>query len=235
MDSLERIWQQAQAGDRMGARRELAFLLHTQPENLQAWMLLAELLDEPAQQADCYRRVLRFAPDHGQAIDRLSAVEQSFGIASHADVVIPELFDDGADHLSDETAIAAWERTRLTNHVLHELIDGVDRRTLILQVCEMGEMLWPEAELFVAQVEQGHKDEVLKRQIPFLIAYTILGMGIVPIILYLVFVRMDSEMALEWLRSAYFPYIGVLVLLCWLVGLILLSLLRKKNEALKEL
>lgn len=234
MLSVTSLWQQAQTGDRLGARKELARLLWEQPGNVQGWLLMAELLDEPAQQADCYRRVLRFAPDNVQATDRLSALERSLGTASRADMVIPELFDDGADHLPDEEAIADWERARLTNHVLHELIDGVDRRTLILQVCEMGEMPWPEAEAFVAQVDQEHKDEVFKRQIPLIVAYTILSMGIIPVVLYLLFFSEDSETAIELLRSAYFPYIGAFVLICVLVGLVILALLKKKYAALKE-
>ncbi len=55
------------AGDREGARRELAELLDTDPDNVDAWALLAILLKEPAEQAECYRQILRIEPENRQA------------------------------------------------------------------------------------------------------------------------------------------------------------------------
>ena len=76
MDSFNVIWQRAQAGDRAGARRELIARLQTDPRNVQAWALLAALLEDPAQKADCYRRILRIDPGNRRAAEMLQKLTQ---------------------------------------------------------------------------------------------------------------------------------------------------------------
>lgn len=76
MDALPRIWRQAQIGDRVGARRELVNILRTDPENAQAWLLMAALLEDPAQQADCCRKVLALDPENRRAAAMLQKLRQ---------------------------------------------------------------------------------------------------------------------------------------------------------------
>ncbi|HOU13975.1 MAG TPA: hypothetical protein PKZ84_12765 [Anaerolineae bacterium] len=76
MDALSRIWQQAQTGDRVGARRELVNILRGQPDNAQAWLLMAALLEDPAQQADCCRKVLALDPANRHAAAMLQKLRQ---------------------------------------------------------------------------------------------------------------------------------------------------------------
>ncbi len=76
MDALPRIWQQAQTGDRVGARRELVNILRADPENAQAWLLMAALLEDPAQQAECCRKVLALDPGNHHAAAMLQKLRQ---------------------------------------------------------------------------------------------------------------------------------------------------------------
>jgi predicted RNA-binding Zn-ribbon protein involved in translation (DUF1610 family) len=64
---LDPIRHQINAGDRQGARTALAELLKAEPDNADAWALLAILLADPAEQARCYREILRINPDDRQA------------------------------------------------------------------------------------------------------------------------------------------------------------------------
>ncbi len=75
MEALSRIWQRAQAGDRAGARRELADILRTNADNPQAWLLMATLLENSAQQADCYRKVLALDPQNQRAATMLQKLQ----------------------------------------------------------------------------------------------------------------------------------------------------------------
>jgi len=75
MDALATIQQQAETGDRAGARQAAIALLRAEPQNVRAWLVLATLLDDPAQQAQCYKRVLRLAPGHPQATTLLARLQ----------------------------------------------------------------------------------------------------------------------------------------------------------------
>ena len=64
---LDPIRHLINAGDERGARLALAELLEAEPDNADAWALLAILLTDPDEQARCYREILRIAPDDRQA------------------------------------------------------------------------------------------------------------------------------------------------------------------------
>jgi hypothetical protein len=73
---LDPIRHQINAGDREGAKTALAELLEGQPDNADAWALLAILLTDPAEQAQCYCEILRIDPNDRQAaiwLESLSA------------------------------------------------------------------------------------------------------------------------------------------------------------------
>jgi hypothetical protein len=65
--TLETIRLQVHAGDREGARLALADLLKAEPDNADVWALLAILVKEPDEQAECYRQILRIDPGNRQA------------------------------------------------------------------------------------------------------------------------------------------------------------------------
>jgi hypothetical protein len=82
MDLIEPLRQRIETGDREGAKREVAAILRADPRNVPAWMLLAALIEDPAQQADCYRQVLRLDPANPQAAARLRALTRKVPEAS---------------------------------------------------------------------------------------------------------------------------------------------------------
>jgi len=65
--TLETIRLRVHAGDREGARLALADLLKAEPDNADVWALLAILVKEPDEQAECYRQILRIDPGNRQA------------------------------------------------------------------------------------------------------------------------------------------------------------------------
>ena len=71
MQSLAEIKELLTAGKRDAAKRALLAFLHAEPDNVSAWALLATLLEEPEQQAKCYRRILHLDPDNREAAESL--------------------------------------------------------------------------------------------------------------------------------------------------------------------
>jgi hypothetical protein len=54
-------------GDQEGAVKELVEVLHRNGRNVDAWLLLADLLEDPRERKDCYKQVLKLDPDNQQA------------------------------------------------------------------------------------------------------------------------------------------------------------------------
>ena len=69
-------------GDKPGAVIELTRILHADPDNIDAWFLMVDALDDPTKKTDCYRQILRidprnqFAQIHLQKLDRRPFVSQ---------------------------------------------------------------------------------------------------------------------------------------------------------------
>lgn len=82
VDPLHAIKHRINAGDREGARLELNNLLETDPDNVDAWALLAILLTEPAEQARCYHQILRIDPQNRLAAAWLEALARVVPAAS---------------------------------------------------------------------------------------------------------------------------------------------------------
>lgn len=73
-DSLDEIRHRINAGDREGARLALVGLLKSDADRVDAWALLAILLEDPAEQAKCYREIVRVDPENRQAAAWLEAL-----------------------------------------------------------------------------------------------------------------------------------------------------------------
>ncbi len=89
-DPLSMIRHRINAGDREGARQQLVDLLDTDPKNVDGWALLAILLTEPAEQAECYRQILRIDPEHRLAAAWLDALTRSTADSSVREEVSPQ-------------------------------------------------------------------------------------------------------------------------------------------------
>lgn len=75
MANLEDIRLKILIGDRKGALADVVDVLRVEPHNVDAWMMAADLLDEPQRKRECYRRVLAENPDHQAARRGLAALE----------------------------------------------------------------------------------------------------------------------------------------------------------------
>jgi hypothetical protein len=228
MHPLNLIWQQAQTGDRLGAKKELAHRLREQPDDIQAWLLMATLLDEPARQAECYCQVLRLDPQNSHAataLQRIASPETASeaSLSPRPSVQIPELFDYTNDGVVDDERLAVLAREDLAKYVARELGSGADRNTLIRHVCETGEMSWPEAEAFVARVALEHEHEIAKRQSPLMLVLSV-GTLIGGVILtlaggYVLVTFFSGELQVR-LDFAYYSLVtGLAMLLGGLIGL----------------
>jgi hypothetical protein len=200
MHPLNLIWQQAQTGDRLGAQKELARYLRERPVDAQAWLLMATLLDAPAQQAECYRKVLQLDPQNRHAATLLQQMTPPVSApeAPHPSVEIPDLFEYTNEGMVDEERLAALALADLEKYVARELGSGADRNVLIRHVCETGDMTWPRAEAFVARVALDHEHEITKQQSPVLLIIsvgTLVG-GVVLSFLggYLLFTLLSGEL-----------------------------------------
>ena len=111
---LDPIRHQITTGDRQGAKLALLELLEAEPANTDAWALLATLLADPAEQARCYREILRITPGDSHAaawLESLTGGAAEPAIRAHDleqildDVVLPETGDRSpVPHLDREAA-----------------------------------------------------------------------------------------------------------------------------------
>lgn len=69
-------------GDRSTARTILKDALREDPDNAQAWLLLADSVDDPGQRRDCIERVLTLDPDNLRAREALA---EQLGLGSATD------------------------------------------------------------------------------------------------------------------------------------------------------
>ncbi len=72
-DQYQSLKNLLESGDKEGAIKQLAAILGQNPRNIDAWLLLAKLMDNNARKADCYRQVLRIDPNHAVALKGLQA------------------------------------------------------------------------------------------------------------------------------------------------------------------
>jgi len=230
MHPLNLIWQQAQTGDRLGARKELARRLQEQPDDVQAWLLMTALLDEPEQQAECCRKVLHLDPQNCHAATMLQRITSQESVPeaplpSRPSVRIPELFDYTTNEGEvDDERLSALIREDLAKYVARELGSSADRNALVRHVCETGEMSWPQAEAFVARVALEHEHEIAKRQSPLMLiisvgtliggAFLVLGGG------YTLFIFFSGEIRAR-LDFAYYALVtGLAMVAGGLIGLL---------------
>ncbi len=69
-------------GDKPAAVTELTRMLQVDPDNIDAWFLMVDAIDDPTKKTDCYHQILRidpgnqFAQIHLQKLDRRPFVSQ---------------------------------------------------------------------------------------------------------------------------------------------------------------
>jgi hypothetical protein len=74
MADLYNILSMITRGDHHDASVELTSLLQSDPQNVQAWSMLALAVGDPKKKIDCYQRVLQIEPGNSNAIAQLKTL-----------------------------------------------------------------------------------------------------------------------------------------------------------------
>jgi hypothetical protein len=73
-DHLERVREMITRGDVEGVARSLISSIKSNSRDIEAWLLLAEIMDAPAKKRDCYQQVLKYSPGNPVALKGLEKV-----------------------------------------------------------------------------------------------------------------------------------------------------------------
>jgi hypothetical protein len=76
MSDLDQARELIARGEKDNAIALLASILMRNRDDVEAWLLLGETLDDPARKRDCYNQVLRLSPHGMQAATRLQELEE---------------------------------------------------------------------------------------------------------------------------------------------------------------
>lgn len=76
-EKLVHAYQCIRAGDLALARSILKGVIQASPSSERAWLMMSLAVEDPQQQADCLRRVLRLNPNNPTALARLTAITAS--------------------------------------------------------------------------------------------------------------------------------------------------------------
>ena len=79
MSNLDTVKGLIAKGDKENAAGQLASLLIKNKADVEAWLLLGEIMDDPSKKRDCYHWVLRLAPDNVLALTKLQELESPPG------------------------------------------------------------------------------------------------------------------------------------------------------------
>ena len=75
MSDLHQVQELLAAGDKNGALALLASILIKNRNELEAWLLLGDLIDDPTRKKDCYRWALKLSPENAHALAKLQELE----------------------------------------------------------------------------------------------------------------------------------------------------------------
>ena len=75
MSDLDQVKEFIARGDKETAVAQLASLLMENRRDVEAWLLLGEIIDDPSKKKDCYHWVLRLSPDNLLALTVLQELE----------------------------------------------------------------------------------------------------------------------------------------------------------------
>lgn len=79
MSDLDRIKGLIARGDKENAVAQLASILMENKDELEAWLLLGEIIDDPSRKKDCYNWALRLSPHNVVALTKLQELEPTPG------------------------------------------------------------------------------------------------------------------------------------------------------------
>jgi hypothetical protein len=77
MSNLDRVKGLIANGEKEDAIALLASILLKNKNELEAWVLLGDMIEDPARKKDCYRQVLRLSPRNFHALTRLQELQET--------------------------------------------------------------------------------------------------------------------------------------------------------------
>ena len=76
MSSLDQAKELIARGEGEKAIGLLASILIKNKNELEAWLLLGDMIDDPSRKRDCYKQVLRLSPNHSYALTKLEELKE---------------------------------------------------------------------------------------------------------------------------------------------------------------
>jgi hypothetical protein len=98
MSNLEKAKEFIARGEKENAAALLASMLLTDKNDLEAWLLLGDAVDDPSRRKLCYNQVLKLSPQNVQALSRLRELEGS-------SAAFPPTEKSEAGEVDDENAV----------------------------------------------------------------------------------------------------------------------------------
>jgi hypothetical protein len=86
---FEMVKTAAREGDRARAKLILKDVIDQDPENVEAWLLLAAVVDTPRHAIRCYERVLQYDPGNQEASQNLAILQDAGEVALDAEAGLP--------------------------------------------------------------------------------------------------------------------------------------------------
>lgn len=75
MSNLTDIQRMIDNGNKTEARAALISILQHDPKNVEAWLLLGSIIEDPQKKRDCYNQVRKISPDNFEAAFQLSRLD----------------------------------------------------------------------------------------------------------------------------------------------------------------
>ena len=77
MSNLDQVRAFIATGDKDNALAVLASMLMRNKDQMEAWLLLGDLIDDPSRKKDCYNQVLRLSPRNFHALTKLQELQEN--------------------------------------------------------------------------------------------------------------------------------------------------------------
>jgi hypothetical protein len=173
-EKVQQAIQLIKAGDKQEGRQILADVLARDPKNETAWLWMAGVVDSDEQRLYCVKEVLKINPSNQaaqQALDSLSRdqVEPSYsGGGRQAAATAP--VEKPAEPIPAAPSTAAMPGDQeLTEYVVRELGNHVEKREIIYKLAQVTGRSWSEVEAFVGEVEDSQQQRIARRRAPLLL------------------------------------------------------------------
>ena len=146
MSDLDKVKGLIAKGDKENAVVQLASIIIENRQDVEAWLLLGEIIDDPSKKKDCYNWVLRLSPHNLLALTRLQELEQPPGdrqIASSNDAQTDRPISlnktrRNSNYVPNQNAYPTVDNSKEDTEVISYFLVGVAAVLVILFVVVTG-------------------------------------------------------------------------------------------------